>query len=321
MTMPRESLTLLRVAVIGLLVIGLSVAVAACSAGKRRAAAPDGAAAPGGAAGRDHSVTLVTPTDDRERHYTLFVPDRPAERPGLFVMLHGLSQTGALAEAATGLDVRAGQEGNYVAYPDGVATAWDAKICCVPAVALKVDDVAFVDAVITSVQDKYSIDAARIAVGGVSNGAMLAYRYACYGKTPVQSIVAVVGLASAADCAKPRVHRVLAINGLRDTTVRWDQPQTLPVYRGQQPPARNAITRFKGSLGCADPWQTSTDPATGNVTFKAAPCDAAGEIELHLAKLLEHAWPATADEVQKYGINATELVWDWLNRQWATLPS
>ena len=234
--MPHKTLTLLRVAVIGVLVLGLSSAVAACSAERRQQAIPpvDGAAAPGGAAGRDYSVTLRTPDNDRERQYTLFVPDRPAQRPGLFVMLHGLTQTGAKVEAKTGLDIRAGTEGNYVVYPDGLATAWDAKICCS---ALKVDDVAFIDAVIASVRDEYPVDAERLAVGGVSNGAKLAYRYACYGKVPVQTIVAVVGLASAADCADPRGHHLLAINGQADATVRWAQPQDYPAYRGQQPSA------------------------------------------------------------------------------------
>ena len=70
-------------------------------------------------------------------------------------------------------------------------------------------------------------------------------------------------------------------------------------------------------MGCGA-WKTSTDPANGNMTFTAAPCDASGEIELLLIKSLTHTWPTTTEDVKKYGIDTTDVVWDWINRQWGS---
>ena len=99
------------------------------------------------------------------------------------MVLHGARGTARDMRAKLGWDALADREGLVVAYPDGLDRTWNAGRCCGPARDRKVDDVGFLDALVTplrrddGVGDVYAV--------GFSNGAMMSYAWAC--ARPVRS--------------------------------------------------------------------------------------------------------------------------------------
>jgi polyhydroxybutyrate depolymerase len=56
---------------------------------------------------------------------------------------------------------------------------WNFGNCCGNAMNAKVDDVAFIRAMLHRLQRDYAVGTKRIFVTGISNGGMMAYRLAC----------------------------------------------------------------------------------------------------------------------------------------------
>ena len=144
-----------------------------------------------------HSQRTVT-VGGTERTVLLYRPDGTAERAPLVVMLHGGYGSASQAESTYGWDQQADTAKFLVAYPDGLYRSWNAGTCCGPPAALGVDDVAFVSEVVRSLEAEGAVDADRVYVTGMSNGAMLAYRLAC--STDLFAAVAPVAGTILVDC-------------------------------------------------------------------------------------------------------------------------
>ncbi len=67
-----------------------------------------------------------------------------------------------------------------------------------------------------------SVDPGRVFVTGVSNGAMLAYRYACEEAERVQAIASVAGSVTVEDCRPSRPVSVLELRGSADPLVPFE---------------------------------------------------------------------------------------------------
>ncbi|GAA3245204.1 hypothetical protein GCM10017691_52140 [Pseudonocardia petroleophila] len=152
---------------------------------------------------------------------TLVTACAPAvARPGvsvltpLVVVLHGLGGTGADAH---GLGFEA-IEGVAVAYPDGVDRSWNAGGCCGGAHERGVDDVARLDALVARMVAEDGVDPRRVYAVGFSNGAMMAYAWACGSRTLAG--IGVVGGARVAPCPDPGPVAVVAVHGDADASVR-----------------------------------------------------------------------------------------------------
>ncbi|MDR6738889.1 polyhydroxybutyrate depolymerase [Herbaspirillum sp. 1173] len=101
----------------------------------------------------------------------------------LIVALHASGSSGSLMARATGLTEIAEAAGYMIVYPNGTGLAIDARTwnsggCCGYAQMHKVDDVAFLRALIDKLVKDGLADPQRIYLVGVSNGGMMAYRMA-----------------------------------------------------------------------------------------------------------------------------------------------
>jgi polyhydroxybutyrate depolymerase len=132
----------------------------------------------------------------------------------LVVVLHGLGGTGADAHGY-GWDA---VDGVAVAYPDGVGGSWNAGGCCGPAHERGVDDVARLDALVARMVAEDGVDPDRVYAVGFSNGAMMAYAWACGSHTLAG--IGVVGGARVAPCPDPGSVAVVAVHGDADRSVR-----------------------------------------------------------------------------------------------------
>ncbi len=117
-------------------------------------------------------------TGDRERHFTLLLPDgAPQGRPMPTVFaLHGGLMNGRSMRRIFGLDEIAEQDRFAVVYPDAIGRHWndgrDGR-------NEDVDDVRFLRNLADHLVRKGVADPARLYLVGVSNGGMLTYRMAC----------------------------------------------------------------------------------------------------------------------------------------------
>ena len=187
------------------------------------AAAPLAAARSGGA--ERHPIS----SGGRERVYWLHEPPSlPADRPvPLVLVFHGGGSDGPATEKLTGFDAVADRERFLVAYPEGVDKHWNdgRDVSSFRTWRERVDDVAFVAAVLDDVARSRSIDPARVFATGMSNGAIFSNFLALKLSERIAAIAPVAGglaapLPSVLRPARPV--SVLLFNGTDDPLVPFE---------------------------------------------------------------------------------------------------
>ena len=172
------------------------------------------------------------------RHYLVHVPPLASSQltpqpHALLLVLHGSGQDGTFIMSESGMDSLADANHFLVVYPDGIggtSSDWNAGDCCGEAHAQKVDDVAFLQAVIADVGAQYRVDAHRIYIAGFSDGARMAYSMACKLGSTVAAVAAVSGSLTQSDCQPDRAIPVIAFHGVEDESIPYTDPShTQPV--------------------------------------------------------------------------------------------
>jgi polyhydroxybutyrate depolymerase len=188
------------------------IVVAACSADRPSADRPS-SVAPLGATHASLRFGGVT------RTYRLYVPDAPGPM-ALVVALHGGLGSGDQLAETTQFEPLADREHFVVVFPDGVGATWNAGTCCGTAVTRKVDDVAFLVALVDEIARTVSIDRTRVFAVGHSNGAMMAFRLGCEAGNVFAAVVAVAGSLEIDRCAPTRPVALLASMAMPTATIR-----------------------------------------------------------------------------------------------------
>ncbi len=116
------------------------------------------------------------------RRWTVGVPDDlgPGEHPAL-VSLHPLGGNRSGWATETDLAQFAAQAGVIMVIPQGLWGMWNAGECCGPAAGLGVDDVGFLDEVMSDTARREDVDADRVYLAGLSNGGLMTIDYLCEG--------------------------------------------------------------------------------------------------------------------------------------------
>ncbi len=180
------------------------------------------------------------------RSYRVFVPptlDRRRAVP-LILALHGGANTVDDLVKTTQFDRFAATDEFIVAYPEGVGGYWNAGFCCGPAARDGVDDLGFLDALLDRMQADYRIDASRVFLAGASNGAIMAYRFACQRADRVTAVGAVAGAMLVEECRPSRPVSVLEVHGKADTSLPFNGGVS---FRGPPWPPRRCPRRPRSS--------------------------------------------------------------------------
>jgi poly(3-hydroxybutyrate) depolymerase len=166
----------------------------------------------------------------------VYLPDSlpPSGSRAMVVVLHGgLGNAERIAsrrsESAINLDAVADQAGFVVAYLNGTAVArllsderrgWNAGACCGMPAEKKVDDVAYVQAAVEDITQRYGVDRKRVFAVGHSNGAMMTQRVMCETSLFAAGVPISGGLESGAQsCPAAQGKRLMAIHGEEDQNV------------------------------------------------------------------------------------------------------
>jgi polyhydroxybutyrate depolymerase len=202
----------------------------------------------------------------RMRSYEVIAPTNalPKSDP-IIVMLSGLGSTVSQEISRDRLVNYASVNDAEIIYPVAFGESWNAGDCCGKAYAAKIDDTAFLKALVAKVDPGHE---RAIDVVGYSNGARLAYRIACADPSLFDAYAVVKGSAPAS-CPINKPVTILAAASMNDPEVPYrpgdhgsvaSLPMTTLVFRlrgADKCPAASAVTR-SGSMtlttwsGCGD---------------------------------------------------------------------
>ena len=177
------------------------------------------------------------------RKARVYVPRSTRQTAPLLVSLHGLGASLRGVERQQRWSSLSYQQRFVLVWGAGHKGSWNAGPCCGAAVREKVDDLAYLDRLLQVVGALHAIDRRRVHLAGYSNGAMLAYRYACGRPGRVAGVLAVAGTHTA-PCVPTRPTAVLAVHGAQDPTVPLAGTRFSSVLRSPLPPARKAAQQW-----------------------------------------------------------------------------
>ena len=234
-----------------------------------------------------------------ERSYEVDLPSR--REPGLalpvVIVFHGGGGAAASARQQTRMSAKGEAEGFIVVYPQGSGgmlgrlRTWNAGTCCGWAMQHRVDEIAFVAALIADLRATFAIDSARIYATGISNGGMMAYEVACALADRIAAIAVVAGEMTALDrCHPARPVPVLVIHGSAD--------RNLPIDGGAGAKAI-AVHEVRSVAAAVDFWRRRDACGEGAEIDSTAPvrrtryaaCAAGTEVELVVIDGGGHSWP------------------------------
>jgi len=272
---------------------GVAAATAVPAWGPAALPAPAVAASAGSTTG-----TIRLTSGGRQRTAIVLTPRTTRPVP-LVVVLHGRDSTPAEELVRTGFADLAANGQAVLAYPAGVGESWNARTgCCAMAAKQKVNDVAFLGALVTAIEKHAPVDPSRVYLVGYSNGGRLALTAAC--ALPGIAGVATYGTAEPARCDSPHPPPVLIGYGSTD-------PHAAPGHaRGITGPETAAD--WRSVQGCAG---TPSITTVGPATIKSwNTCRNNGRVELIRWADLNHHWPNAA--VVPPNATGRTLIWTFL---------
>lgn len=264
--------------------------------------------------------------DGYNRSYLLNLPPNYNDSTNfpLVIALHGLAGSASQMEEDYGLTAKSNSAHFVIAYPEGVRSdgilgirTWNAGTCCDFAMEHNIDDVQFISKLIQRLTTSYKIDAKRIYVTGMSNGAMMTYRLACELSQQLAAIAPVSGtLLTKQPCTPVRMVPVLHIHSAIDTKVPYAGGYGLANY--YFPPVDSTLRVWAGINGCKATPQVVTDAGLYTQT-QYMNCSNNTTVQLFLTKDGGHSWPGGLPARQNAdapsaAFHATDLIWDFFQQ-------
>ncbi len=235
----------------------------------------------------------------------------------LVIVLHGSRSNGQAMANYSGFSAVADREGFVVAYPDAVVNPgnWNAlfgKVEGGQGVAVDIDDVGFIRALIAHVETTFHTDPHRVFACGMSAGAYMAYRLAVELPDRLAAVGVVNGsLGIASVDGKPVLEEIpkpagpislMHICGRQDGIVKFVGGQAAKNKFKSVP---DCVQFFVQSNGC-DKHPRETIDAEHRVTRTLYTGGRDGaEVELIIVEKCGHEWP----QQQRHGIAASRAMW------------
>ena len=214
----------------------------------------------------------------------------------LILSFHGFSSNGPEQALLTRMNAAADAHGFLVAYPEGIASSWNAGKCCGTSWANAVDDIGFVKALVEKLSADYCVDPRRIYATGMSNGGFISHRIGCELGDVFAAIAPVAGVLGVdfSSCKPPRAIPVLQIHGTKDPLVPYDggYPVVNVGLSGELdfPSVAATLARWRVIDGCTE--ESETIYQHGDATcVRWASCQGGAEVALCTLEDGGHTWP------------------------------
>lgn len=254
----------------------------------------------------DRSVSV----NGQDRSYVLHIPPGVAELAPVPVVIifHDATHTVSQMRSMTDFDDLADQNGIVLIYPRGVGTAWNGGGCCSIPVKDNVDDVKFVQQILSDLEPMITVDTNRIYAAGSGNGAIMAYRLACEMSGTLAGIAAVGGPLFYDQCQPENAVAVLHVHGLDDPIVPYVGGESIEGGLPTFPPVEQGISQWAQWNGCSESPDVNTSGSVTHTVYSG--CQANTAVELYTIEGLEHAWPVPSGTGEA-SFPATQTIWDF----------
>ena len=214
-----------------------------------------------------------TAADGRTRTYRVIVPQGLPTPAPYVVGMGGLHLCLGNTQATQNWEAHPNVA---VVYAQGVGCSFNAGRCCGQAVRDNVDDVAYLQSVLGYTQSTWARDGSRTMVAGFSNGAMMAYTFACLHPELVSAVGADAGT-DVSEC-KPKTGPVAVrhIHGDQDTVVPWEGTDNAPYCSCRLDPVPRILKSWEKQGGPVEAtrlptmghkWATEADGLDATATF------------------------------------------------------
>ncbi len=272
------------------------------------------------------TVTGSLNVDGRDRTYRLRVPPAAAsgEALPLVIVLHGFTQTASQIESAYAMNPVADTAGFFVVYPNGTNTflflqGWNASLG-----GGGVDDVKFIDELISELGNAYSIDTSRVFATGFSNGGGMSVSLACALSGRIKAIAPVAAAIEPANrnlCSPALFRPLLQIHGTDDAVVAYGGASG-----GFGPPVAPAEAFFRAWVSqdaCPAPVISNLpniDLSDGSWVVEAAlgPCASGQSNRFYRVNGGDHSVPGPGG--QNKDLYASVAIWEFFRSQGGASP-
>jgi len=224
-----------------------------------------------------------------------------------------------------------------VVYPDAIEKHWNddrgSKETGYKAQNENIDDVGFISALIDHLIKKMNIDAKRVYVSGMSNGAIMTYRLACELAQKIAAIAPVAGnMPQNLKLSIPSgTVSVLAINNVDDPLVPFKGGDVTGPFGkkklGKVLSAQESVMFWVNEDSCsatpANTYEPDTDPGDGTRVKKVIYTHGRNnsEVVLYIIEGGGHTWPGGFQYLGEWiigktsrDINATQVIWDFFEK-------
>jgi polyhydroxybutyrate depolymerase len=275
------------------------------------------------------TYTVSQQYDGMERTYHVYIPvgyDDSDDPAPLVIVMHGAGGTGAGTESFTGFDPLADRENFIVVYPNGVSNAWNDARPGDPRIS-PVDDVQFLDGIISFMEQNLNIDPLRVYAAGYSMGGMMSYRVGCELPNRFAAVASVASTMPAyliSNCTNTPPIPVVVFQGTDDPIIPW----------GGTPNAYLSAAQTIGFWGdhntCTGAVIIETLPDTAPEDFtlvmRQRITDCPADMVLYGVYFGGHTWPGHPINANiqlgqtTLDIDATELIWEFFSSHVNTTP-
>ncbi len=257
------------------------------------------------------------------RDVSIFEPGGASVRTRrpLVVVLHGGlgDDDDTVSLRFQSLDKLASADDFVVAYPQGIGGHWNdgRRVGRYVAQRERIDDVGFLATLIDDLVERGRVDSRAVFMVGVSDGAMMAHRFACEKTGRLRGFSAVIG-ALPVNIARTRARcgseplSVLMINGTKDPIVPWEGGMV--EFEGQQlGKVLSAERTFEfwrrhdACTGVDDSLIPDFAPKDGTriERRRATGCASNTKVELFAVRGAGHTWPSGWQYLPPHMIGAT----------------
>ena len=266
--------------------------------------------------------------DGRLRNYMVYLPNNYTSSTNfpMVIYLHSYGWTAQQGMNYTQLNQVADDSDFIVVYPSGVPN-WNSGIGDNPGWSTpNVDDVGFINALIDTMSNRYSIDLERIYACGYSNGGIMSYKLACQLSHRIAAIASVGGVIStstAESCNPVRAIPVLQIHGTSDpwvpingSTGWYSVDQTLSYW-----------TNFNDCVQVDTTILPDLDPTDGCTVEKVSYTNCSDNSSVVYYKVINggHSWPGAGPAGYSVGntnqdINTGVEIWNFFKNYKVVTP-
>jgi polyhydroxybutyrate depolymerase len=256
--------------------------------------------------------------DGLERRYIVYLPSVADPNKALPVVIgfHGAWGTAKSFEEQSEFHNAPRASEFLIVYPNGYRRSWNAGACCGAAKRDRIDDVKFVEEILSDLKSLVPIDQRRIYATGFSNGAMMSYYLACV-RAKLIAAIAPAGGAMQGDlstCRPSRSVPVLHFHGRADAWSPYAGGMSKWKKIGMQRSIGDQVAFWVALNSCRTTEKTTL--AGGAKCIRHTQCQGGADVVLCVVDGMGHQWPG--DEPPRWskrllgqnisGISATDAV-------------